>query len=100
MAVIAEDLLIQPFRDVIALAATASSNAVASAANGPGGEHSAEAEQMLQAARSLGREGERALRKVQTVWETQVAIHGDAFRERILKQGVQSSPTRLFPQTG
>lgn len=87
MAVIAEDLLIQPFRDVVALAETASSNAVASAANGPGGEHSAKAEHMLQASKALGREGERALRKVQSVWESQVANHGDAFRERILKQG-------------
>jgi hypothetical protein len=87
MAVNAEDLLIQPFKDVVALAATAAANATASTSD------SVKAEQMLQSAKSLAREGDRALRKVQTLWETQVATHGDAFRERILKQG-KMSPDR------
>ncbi|KAK0624414.1 hypothetical protein B0T14DRAFT_426326 [Immersiella caudata] len=85
MAVNAEDLLIQPLKDVVALAATAVVNAAASTSGGS--EHGVKAEQMLQSAKSLAREGERALRKVQTLWETQATAHGDAFRERILKQG-------------
>ncbi|KAK0648067.1 hypothetical protein B0T16DRAFT_455573 [Cercophora newfieldiana] len=94
MAMNAEDLLIQPFRDVVALAATAVANASASAADGT--EHSVKSDQMLQAAKSLSREGDRALRKVQTIWETQVTVHGDAFRERILKQGsIESRRLRL-----
>jgi hypothetical protein len=85
MAVNAEDLLIQPFRDVVALAATATSNATI--ATDEGAKHSAKADQMLQFAKSLEREGERALRKVQAIWNGQVTLHGDAFRERMLKQG-------------
>jgi len=93
MAVNAEDLLIQPFRDVVALAATAVSNAEVSiealtdASTEDEAAHSAKVEQMLHAAKALAREGERALRKVQAVWDSQVTNHGDAFRERILKQG-------------
>ncbi|KAK4450620.1 hypothetical protein QBC34DRAFT_349384 [Podospora aff. communis PSN243] len=94
MAVNAEDLLIQPFRDVVVLAATAVANATAATEGGP--EQIERADQMTQSAKSLAREGERALRKVQTLWETQVATHGDAFRERILKQGsIESRRLRL-----
>ncbi len=85
MAADAEDLLIQPIRDAIALAASAASNAAAVAEDG---EHADKAEQMSQAAKALAREGERALKKVQSIWDSQVMAHGDTFRERILNQGV------------
>lgn len=89
MAVNAQDLLIQPFKDVIALAVTAAANATASADDET--EHGVKVEQMLQSSKSLAREGERALRKVQAVWQSQMVIHGDAFGDRMLKQGVPSS---------
>lgn len=82
MATDAEELLIQPFRDVVALANTAVSNAAAFA-NHDG----KKAEQMMKAARSLAREGERGLNKVQTIWKSQLLIHGNVFRDRLLQQG-------------
>lgn len=87
MAIDAEDLLIQPFRDVVALANTAVSNAAAIA------NHDIDkAECMTKAARALAREGERGLNKVQTIWNSQLRIHGDAFRDMLLQQGNLTQP--------
>ncbi|KAK4233534.1 hypothetical protein C8A03DRAFT_19410 [Achaetomium macrosporum] len=78
MAVDAEDLLIQPFRDVVAAGAAA----VANAGRGPA-DH---VDRMSRAAQALVREGERALTKVQLVWNDHVARHGDTFRETMVQQ--------------
>lgn len=89
MAVDAEALLIQPFRDVIAVGTTALANAPAHAPpNGPGS--SDHADRMSRAAQALTREGERALNKVQLVWQAEVDKHGDNFREMMVQQGMPS----------
>ncbi|KAK3303809.1 uncharacterized protein B0T15DRAFT_402453 [Chaetomium strumarium] len=79
MAVDAEDLLIQPFRDVVAAGAAA----VANARNDGPASH---VDRMARAAQALVREGERALTKVQLVWNDHVARHGDTFRETMVQQ--------------
>jgi hypothetical protein len=84
MAVDAEDLLIRPFRDVVALGSAAAANA----AN--------KGDPMSRAAQALVREGERALNKVQVVWKDQVAKHGDNFKEAILQQRKQHALKRHF----
>ncbi|KAK0725860.1 hypothetical protein B0H67DRAFT_571736 [Lasiosphaeris hirsuta] len=81
MTIDAEELLIRPFRDVVSLATVAVANAAAIA-----DEKTETAARMAKAARSLVREGERALTKVQAVWDAQVQRHGDAFREMIVQQ--------------
>jgi hypothetical protein len=80
MAVDAEELLIRPFRDVVALGAVAVTNAETHASH----EH---AGRMSKAAQAVVREGERALTKVQLVWNDQVARYGNSFRETIVEQG-------------
>ncbi|AEO63789.1 uncharacterized protein THITE_2039753 [Thermothielavioides terrestris NRRL 8126] len=79
MAVDAEELLIRPFRDVVALGAVAVTNAETHASH----EH---AGRMSKAAQAVVREGERALTKVQLVWNDQVARYGNSFRETIVEQ--------------
>jgi hypothetical protein len=43
---------------------------------------------MLKAAQTLVREGERALSKVQLVWNDQVDKYGDSFKEMMVQQGM------------
>jgi hypothetical protein len=75
MAVDPEELLLRPLRDVVALGTTAVANASTS-----------HADPMLRAAQALVREGERALKKVQLVWNEQVEKHGDAFKQVMVQQ--------------
>ncbi|KAK0726643.1 hypothetical protein B0T21DRAFT_385829 [Apiosordaria backusii] len=81
MTVDAEELLIRPFRDVVAVGTTAVTNA---ASLGP---HRADdADRMSRAAQALVREGERALKKLQPVWDDQVQKLGDLFKRMITQQ--------------
>ncbi|KAL2127593.1 hypothetical protein VTI74DRAFT_10448 [Chaetomium olivicolor] len=82
MAADVEDLLIRPFRDVLAAGTAAAANALTHASQqGP-----ERADRMSRAAQALIREGERALTKVQSVWTEQVQQHGDKFREAMVQQ--------------
>ncbi len=86
MAVDAEDLLIRPFRDVIAAATVALTNASNHAF--PQGTASANhANLMARAAQALVREGERALNKVQLVWNDRAQKEGDGFGDIMVQQG-------------
>jgi hypothetical protein len=90
MAADAEDLLIRPLRDVVAVGHTALSNATTQAPHqtpGPA-DH---VDPMSRAAQALVREGERALHKVQLVWRDQVNKYGDGFREMMVQQGKDST---------
>lgn len=79
----AEELLIRPFRDVVAVGTAAVTNA---ASLGP---HRADdADRMSRAAQALVREGERALKKLQPVWDDQVQKLGDIFKRMITQQGI------------
>ncbi|KAI1453126.1 hypothetical protein F4805DRAFT_386893 [Annulohypoxylon moriforme] len=86
MAIDVEELVIQPFREVVERGKEAVANA--EAAN-DGGENEEDADQptdqdaadMLKAARSLLREGERALQRLLPLWKERVDKYGDAFTE-------------------
>ncbi|KAK4119501.1 hypothetical protein N657DRAFT_257006 [Parathielavia appendiculata] len=85
MAVDAEDLLIRPFRDVVAAGTVALTNASTHAAQqspAPGDN----VDRMARAAQAIVREGERALNKVQLVWNDQVSKHGDSFGNMMVQQ--------------
>lgn len=83
MAVDAEDLLIRPFRDVVAVGNTALANASTSS--------SSHADLMSRAAQALVREGERALNKVQLIWQDRITKHGSGFSDLMVQQGRRDS---------
>ena len=84
MGVDVEDLFIRPFRDVVALGTAAAANAALGADGEP-----ESSERMGKAAQSLVKEGERALKKLQPIWDAQVEKYGQAFRDAIMLQGRQ-----------
>ncbi|KAI1136831.1 hypothetical protein F5Y05DRAFT_88437 [Hypoxylon sp. FL0543] len=91
MAIDVEELLIQPFREVVQRAKEAVANAEAAAVSGGDGGDGDEDDtdpsdrpdvaDMLKAARSLEREGERALQRLLPLWKERVDKYGDAFTE-------------------
>lgn len=93
MAFHAEALLIRPFSDVVAVGTAALTNAsahVPQQGSGP----TDHVDRMSRAAHALVREGERALNKVQLIWNEQADKHGDNFREMMVQQGM---PLRKHP---
>ena len=78
MAVDIEDLIIAPFREVVKRGNEALANAQADA-----DEDAAPA--MEKAAKALVREGDRALKRLQPLWDSQVEKHGDIFRDTMSK---------------
>lgn len=86
MAVDAEDLLIRPFRDVVA-AGTAALNNVSTHAPPQGTASANHVDLMSRAAQALVREGERALSKVQVLWDDRTQKHGNAFGDVMVQQG-------------
>jgi hypothetical protein len=90
MAVDAEDLLIRPFRDVVAVGSAAVTNASTHATHD-------NADRMSRAAQAIVREGERALNKVQVVWNDQSSKYGDSFRDMMVQQGVSMLSTKHSP---
>jgi len=81
----AEDLLIRPLRDVISIGNAAVTNATLVPPQNSGSAH--DVDPMTRAAYALVREGQRALNKVQLVWQDQVNKYGDSFREIMVQQG-------------
>ncbi|KAI0110241.1 hypothetical protein F4814DRAFT_396772 [Daldinia grandis] len=88
MAIDAEELLIQPFREVVERGKEAVVNAEASAGSGDDEDEDGtdpsngqNVTDMLKAARSLVKEGERALQRLLPLWQDRVDKHGDAFTE-------------------
>ncbi|KAI0892517.1 hypothetical protein F4806DRAFT_233136 [Annulohypoxylon nitens] len=85
MAIDVEELVIQPFREVV----ERGKEAVANAEGVNDGENEDDADpsndpdaaEMLKAARSLVREGERALQRLLPLWKERVDKYGDAFTE-------------------
>ncbi|KAK9418422.1 putative SH3 domain-containing protein [Seiridium unicorne] len=78
MAVEVEDLLVQPFRELINRGNEAITNAEAAR---PGNLELAQA--MLKSARAVVREGDRALQRVEPLILGHLERHGDAFRDAI-----------------
>ncbi|KAI0834335.1 hypothetical protein F5Y06DRAFT_157635 [Hypoxylon sp. FL0890] len=88
MAIDVEELVIQPFREVVERAKEAVANAEAAPGSGGAGDEDdtdpsnrQDMTGMLKAARSLAREGERALQRLLPLWKERVDKYGDAFTE-------------------
>ena len=82
MAVNAEDLFLEPFREVIQRTTEASANAEAAQHADPD-----LAKAMSKAAAALLREGDRALRRLQPLWNSQVEKHGESFEDAMRDDG-------------
>ncbi|KAI0006332.1 hypothetical protein F4779DRAFT_26479 [Xylariaceae sp. FL0662B] len=78
MAISVEELVLEPFREVMERGNEAVANAEAARDADPEA-----SKQMLRSARSLAREGERALQKVPPLWKSRVDKLGAAFIEAI-----------------
>jgi hypothetical protein len=87
MAVDVEELIIRPFREVVERGKEAADNADAA-----GDDVDAElSKAMAKAARSVLKEGERALKRIQPLWDSQVERFGDSFKNSIRQNGMSSS---------
>jgi hypothetical protein len=86
MGVDAEELIVRPFREVVDRGNEAVANAegYADAENAARSELS---ERMLRAARAVVREGDRAVKRIQPIWDGQVEKYGDAFKNAMMDQG-------------
>ncbi|KAF6830948.1 sh3 domain containing protein [Colletotrichum musicola] len=78
MAVDVEELIIAPFREVVARGKEAAANAEAAREEDP-----ALVQQMMKSAQAVSKEGERALKRLQPLWDGQVEKHGDCFKDMI-----------------
>ncbi|KAI1504535.1 hypothetical protein F5X99DRAFT_18637 [Biscogniauxia marginata] len=92
MGIDVEELIIQPFREVVERGREAIANAEACDHD----EDAGSSEHMLRSARALVKEGERALHKLTPLWQSQVDKHGDAFKEALrYNDGILESQRRL-----
>ena len=89
MGVDAEELILRPFRDVVDRGTDAITHAEAAAAADVDKDADASlSERMLKASRAVVREGERAVKKIQPIWDGQVEKYGDSFKEAMMEQGM------------
>ncbi|CAK7213129.1 hypothetical protein SBRCBS47491_001697 [Sporothrix bragantina] len=86
MGVDAEELIVRPFREVVERGNEAVSNAEAAEAENDGEVDAETLVEMIKAGRGVVREGERALKRLQPVWDGQVEKYGDAFKDAMLQQ--------------
>jgi hypothetical protein len=82
MAVDIEELIIEPFRELVERGREAIANAEAAE-----NEDAELSKQVLRSAQSLVREGERALKRLQPLWAAQVERHGEAFKDAFRVNG-------------
>lgn len=82
MGVDAEVLILGPFREVVERGREAVSNAEDLEDEDPELSNS-----MLKAAQSVIKEGERALKRLQPLWDGQVEKYGDDFRNGLSQNG-------------
>lgn len=99
MGVDAEVLLLGPFKEVVERGKEALANAE------DAGEENAELSRlMLKAAQGVVKEGERALKRLQPLWDGQIEKYGDAFRDGLGQNGMDArvlspqSPLSPHPQ--
>lgn len=94
MALDIDILLLGPFRDVIARA----EEAVANATKQVDHDHDPElCELMLKSSQALLREGERALKRIQPLWNGQVEKYGGAFADGWSQNGRLTFCTNIQP---
>lgn len=80
MAIEVEELFIQPFKEIV----ERGQQTIEYADDDDDPDRSV---RLAKAGQNVLKEGERALRRIQPLWNKQVAEHGDAFREAIRKNG-------------
>ncbi len=85
MAVDAGELVISPFKEVVERGKDAV--AAAAAAETTGQCEPGLSNRMAIAGRAVVREGQRALQRVQPIWDARVEKHGDIFKDAFMKQG-------------
>jgi hypothetical protein len=78
MGIEAEELILSPFHEVV----SRGKEAVASA-EGAAGEDAELSRLMAKAGTAVVKEGERALKRLQPLWDSQVGLYGDAFKEKM-----------------
>lgn len=83
MGVDAEDLFLGPFREV----AERGKEAIANARDIDDAENE-DAKIMLKAAQAVAKEGERALKKLQPLWDGQVGKYGGVFTDALSQNGI------------
>lgn len=83
MGIDAEVLILGPFKEVVERGREAVSNA------GDAGDEDVERSKlMLKAAQGIVKEGERALKRLQPLWDNQVEKYGDAFKNGVSQNGI------------
>lgn len=92
MGLDAEVLILGPFREVAERGKEAITNA--QDIDDDGAEHES-TRYMLKAAQAVAKEGERALKRLQPLWDGQVGKYGDAFTDALSQNGNQE-PAFLF----
>lgn len=97
MAVDVDELLITPFEEVVEKGRDAAANAEAAQGDDP-----ELSKQMSKMAQAVVREGERALKRLQPLWDSHVEKYGEAFKESIRANGELTaryvcSAVRLVP---
>ena len=84
MAVEIEELILAPFREVVDRGKDAVTNAEAAVEDDTDDET---AKRMAKAGKAIVREGERALKRLQPLWDGQVEKYGDMFKTAMSKNG-------------
>lgn len=87
MGVDIEVLILGPFRDVV----ERGKEAVANAENADH-DNLELSKLMLKASQAVIREGERALKRIQPLWDGQVEKYGEAFKNGLSQNGILSTP--------
>ncbi|KAL2754047.1 hypothetical protein ACRALDRAFT_2028557 [Sodiomyces alcalophilus JCM 7366] len=93
MAVDVEELILTPFREVVARGHDAASHAAAAQSD-----HPDLARRIDKASQAVIREGERALKRVQPQWDAHVAKYGDAFKEIIRENDRIAEKRRILEE--
>lgn len=86
MAVDVEELIIRPFREAVLLGKDAVAKAEEAADED---EHLSS--RMLKASQAIIKEGERALKRLQPLWDGQVEKYGDAFKDTLAQNGIMTT---------
>lgn len=87
MSLETDELVIRPLREVVQRGNEAITNAQ-DAVDGEGSEgHDRTAVGLAKAGQTLRKEGERALNRLQPLWDEQVAKYGDDFKKLIVHNG-------------
>jgi hypothetical protein len=85
MAIDVEELIIHPFRELVEKGNEAVDNAAAAE-----GEDAELSKRMAKAAKAVVKEGERALKKLQPLWDSQVEKYGDSFKKSMSQNGMST----------